>query len=136
MAYQITRNRIKEELEITDNNEVLKLVVDINVDSILREYNKANYAIAMAQKAANEAKNADDLSKAEESMGEAVLSLFVVIFGSDQTDQIIKFYDNKALEMLADIAPFIADVVQPRILEAQQRIQERYNQVNRRNKRR
>lgn len=130
MAYKITRNHIVEELEIEDNGRTVTLNVDLNVDDIMGKYNMAQYAIARANQAAHEAKNDGDMAKAEEMMGDAVISLFRVIFGEEQTEQILTIYQNRYLEMLADISPFIAEVVQPRILEAQQRIADRYRQVS------
>lgn len=132
--YQIKRSRIVEQLEIDDNGNKVVLDVDISAEQSLREYNQAQYAIAQAQQAAQKAKDDKDLAAAEQSMGDAILALFKVIFGQAQTDQILSIYDNRPLEMLGDIAPFIADVVAPRIQEAQQRIQERYKQVSKRGK--
>ena len=132
--YQVKRNRIVEQLEIDDNGKKTVFDVDINVDGIMREYNQAQYAIAQAQISAQKAKDEKDLKEAEQAMGEAILALFKVIFGEKQLDQILKIYDNRPLEMLGDIAPFIADVVAPKIQDAQQRIQERYKQVSRRGK--
>ena len=130
MAYRIVRNHIVEQLEIEDNGKTHTLNVELNVDQILREYNKAQYSIAAAQKAAVLAKNGEDMEKAEEMMGEAVLSLFEVVFGEEQTTDILQIYNNRTIEMLSDIAPFITEVIQPRIVEAQQRIADRYKQVN------
>ena len=130
--YQIKRSHIVEQLEIDDNGTKTVLEVDISADAILREYNQAQYAIAQAQQAAQKAKDEKDMQAAEEAMGEAIIGLFKVVFGDQQTDQILQIYDNRALEMLGDIAPFIADVIAPKIQEAQQRIQERYKQVNKR----
>lgn len=130
--YQIKRSRIVEQLEIDDNGKKVVLSVDISPDEILRQYTQAQYAIAQAQQAAQKAKNDKDLQAAETAMGEAILTLFKLIFGEDQLDQILQIYDNRPLEMLGDIAPFIADVVAPRVQEAQQRIQERYKQVSKR----
>lgn len=127
--YQITRTRIVEQLEIDDNGTKTVLDVDISADAILKEYNKAQYAIAQAQLSAQKAKNEKDAEAAETAMGEAVLSLFKVIFGQEQLEKILQIYDNRTLEMLGDIAPFIAEVVTPRIQEAQQRIQDKYKQV-------
>ena len=132
--YQIKRSRIVEQLEIDDNGNKVVLDVDISAEQSLREYNQAQYAIAQAQMSAQKAKDDKDLAAAEQSMGDAILALFKVIFGQAQTDQILSIYDNRPLEMLGDIAPFIADVVAPRIQEAQQRIQERYKQVSKRGK--
>lgn len=132
--YQVKRNRIVEQLEIDDNGKKTVFDVDINVDGIMREYNQAQYAIAQAQISAQKAKDEKDLKEAEQAMGEAILALFKVVFGEKQLDQILKIYDNRPLEMLGDIAPFIADVVAPKIQDAQQRIQERYKQVSKRGK--
>ena len=130
--YQIKRKHIVEDLEIEDNGKTLKLSVDINVDSMIKAYNNAQYKIAQASNAAKAAAGDKDMSACEEALGDAVLSLFEVIFGQEQTRQIIEFYDNKSLEMLGDIAPFITDVIAPRFKEAQDRIAESYRQVNKR----
>lgn len=130
--YKIKRSHIAEQLEIDDNGTKTVLEVDISADAILREYNQAQYAIAQAQQAAQKAKDDKDMQAAEEAMGNAILGLFKVVFGTKQTDQILQIYDNKPMEMLGDIAPFIADVVAPKVQEAQQRIQERYKQVGKR----
>lgn len=132
--YQIKRNHIVEDLQIEDNGKTLDLKVDINVDSILQSYNKAQYGIAKSSKMAKEATDENDVSKAQEAMGSAILNLFEIIFGEDQTQKIIEFYDNRYLEMLGDIAPFITDVVAPRIADAQKAIADRYKQVGKRGK--
>jgi hypothetical protein len=130
--YQIKRNHIVEELQIEDNGKVLDLTVDINVDSILQAYTSAQYRIAKASQDAKMAAGDKDMSKAQEALGDAILGLFEVIFGTEQANKIIEFYGNKALEMLGDITPFITEVVAPRIKEAQDRIAERYKQVSKR----
>ena len=127
--YQIKRNHLVEELQFEDNGKTLDISVDINIDSILQQYNKAQYQIAQASIDSKKAADENDLEKAQEAMGNAIFGLFDVVFGHDQTEKIIDFYDNKPLEMLADITPFITDVVAPRVQEAQQRIEDRYKQV-------
>ena len=127
--YQITRSRIVEQLEIDDNGKKTVLDVDISADAILKDYTQAQYAIAQAQLSAQKAKDAKDLEAAEAAMGDAILALFRVIFGKDQLETILQIYDNRPLEMLGDIAPFISEVVTPRIQEAQQRIQDNYKRV-------
>lgn len=129
--YQIKRNHLVEELQFEDNGKTLDISVDINIDSILQQYNKAQYQIAQASIDSKKAADENDLEKAQEAMGNAIFGLFDVVFGHDQTEKIIEFYDNKPLEMLADITPFITDVVAPRVQEAQQRIEDRYKQVKR-----
>ena len=130
--YKVTRSHITEQLEIDDNGHKVVLEVDISADRILREYTAAQYDIARAQQAAQKAKNEKDMQAAEAALGEAILSLFRIIFGQKQLDQILQIYGDRPIEMLGDIAPFIADVIAPRIQEAQARIQDRYKQVSKR----
>lgn len=130
--YKVTRSHITEQLEIDDNGHKVVLDVDISADRILREYTAAQYDIARAQQAAQKAKNEKDMQAAEAALGEAILSLFRIIFGQEQLEQILQIYGDRPIEMLGDIAPFIADVIAPRIQEAQARIQERYKQVSKR----
>lgn len=130
--YQIKRSHITEQLEIDDNGRKVVLDVDISADRILKEYTAAQYAIARAQQSAQKAKNEKDMQAAETALGEAILSLFRVIFGQEQLEQILQIYGDRPIEMLGDIAPFIADVIAPRIQEAQARIQDRYKQVSKR----
>lgn len=130
--YKVKRNHLVEDLQIEDNGKTLDLKVDINIDSILQQYNRAQYRIAKAAQDAKTAANDNDMEKVEEEMGNAVLALFEVVFGHDQTQKIIEFYDNKAFEMLGDLSPFITDVVQPKVQEAQKAIEERYRQVGKR----
>lgn len=130
--YQIKRNHLVEELEIEDNGKKLLLKVDINPDIVLHQYNQAQYKIAQASQDAQKSKNSDDLAAAEVAMGNAVLGLFEVIFGEIQTKKIVEFYEDNSLEMLSDIAPFIADVIAPKIQEAQDRIKAHYKQVSKR----
>ena len=130
--YKITRNHIYEELCFEDGDKTLNLNVDINVDSILSAYTKAQYAIAKASKDAKEAANEKDVDKAQDAIGNAILGLFTIVFGEDQTKQITEFYDGRTLEMLGDVIPFITDVVEPKIAEAREKIENRYKQVSRR----
>lgn len=130
--YKVTRSHITEQLEIDDNGHKVVLDVDISADRILKEYTAAQYAIARAQQSAQKAKNEKDMQAAETALGEAILSLFRVIFGQEQLEQILQIYGDRPIEMLGDIAPFIADVIAPRIQEAQARIQDRYKQVSKR----
>lgn len=127
--YKIVRNRITEELEIEDNGTTLHLDVDISADEILKRYNQAQYAIAKANEAVKNAATDDEIGKAMEQLGVAVLTLFEVIFGENQTEQIVDFYQNRTLEMLGDIAPFISDVIAPKVLEAQKRITQTYKGI-------
>ena len=126
--YQITRNRVVEDLEIDDNGKKLNIHVDFNVDNMLRRYLQAAGELSKAQA---DLKKGDSTEQKVEALGEAILNVFSVIFGDDQTKQIVDFYDGAYMEMLAEVAPFISDVVAPKIQEAQQRIMSKYQSAKR-----
>ena len=121
--YQVKRNRVVEDLELDDNGKKLTIHVDMGVDAILQRYTQAARVLSAAQQ---EVRKAPDDEAKVEKLGEAILKLFETIFGADQTNQILEFYGGAYLEMLTDIAPFVNDVVAPKITEAQQRIAGQY----------
>lgn len=126
--YQIKRNHIVEELQIEDEGKILNLSVDLNVDDVIGRYTAAGRALVDAEQ---KLKTADkgNMEELMLTLGEAVTTLFRVVFGDDQAAQIIDFYNGRYMEMLADIAPFINDVVAPRMAEGQERAAERYKSM-------
>lgn len=122
--YQIKRNHVVEDLKVTDagTGEELVLHVDLNVDQIVRRYTQAAEAFAKARNNANKGLTEERVEK----LGEAILNLFVVIFGQEQAQKLVDFYGESYTEMLADVAPFIGEVVAPKINEAQKRILAQY----------
>lgn len=122
--YQITRNHVVEDLKVSDagTGEELVLHVDLSVDQILQRYLQAAEAFAKARNNANKGLTEERV----ENLGEAILNLFVVIFGQEQAQKLVDFYGESYTEMLADVVPFINEVVAPKINEAQQRIMAQY----------
>ena len=125
--YQITRNHVVEDLELDDNGKKLNLHVDLNVDTILRRYLEVAGELAKAQQDARKGLTEERV----EALGTAILNVFSVIFGDDQAKQLVDFYGGAYTEMLADVTPFINDVVVPKVNEAQQRIMNQYKNVKR-----
>ena len=125
--YTITRHHVVEDLHLEDNGKTLDLHVDLNVDAILQRYAAAAKALTEAQKATQGGLTEERVA----ALGEAILGIFEVIFGEKQAEQLVEFYDGAYTEMLADVAPFVNDVVAPKINEAQQRIMQKYQNVKR-----
>jgi predicted naringenin-chalcone synthase len=125
--YQIVRNHVVEDLELEDNGKKLVLHVDMNVDKILGRYLQVAGELAQAQRAVR----AEQTDEKVEALGAAILNVFSVIFGDAQAKQLVDFYDGAYMEMLADVTPFINDVVAPKVNEAQQRIMQQYKNVKR-----
>ena len=116
--YQVTRkNRIKEQLQLchADGTVALTAEVDLNVDVIASRVSKAYETLGMAQNALSE----DPRNPATmEAYGNAVIAVFNVIFGEEQTAAIVEFYENNYTEMLLDLFPFINNEIMPKIAEA------------------
>ena len=125
--YQVVRNHVVEDLQLKDGDKELILHVDLSVDRILQQYGAAAKALAEAQRDLQKGVTEDKV----EALGRAILGIFELIFGVEQAGKIVEFYDESYTEMLADVAPFINDVVAPKINEAQQRIVEQYKNVKR-----
>jgi len=125
--YQIKRNHVTEELQVEDNGKTLDLHVDLNVDAIMQRYVAAARSLAEAQKEIRKGSDEDRVQK----LGASIVELFGVIFGQEQTKQLVEFYSGAYTEMLADVAPFVNDVVAPKINEAQKRIMAQYGNAKR-----
>lgn len=130
MAYTIKRsNHIQDEVTVEDNGKILTIKVDLTVDDILTNYNNALKAIQEAHKAAEKARDEKDpeaIGEANEALGRGVVSLFGMLFGVDQTQEILKFYENRYAEMLADFLPYITQVIMPKIQAAKDNLAKRY----------
>ena len=133
MAYQIKRAaHIIDEISIEDNGKHLTVRVDLQVERILRDYNAAWAKIGAAQKQIQELKekgeNTDDAAAA---VGAAIMALFSLLFGEEQTRQIMDFYDGAYLEMLADFVPYISEKIVPKVQEAQVALANKYRRWSR-----
>lgn len=116
--YKIQRkNRIREELQLCneDGSVELNIPVDINVDEIQGRALKAMQELSRCQAEIRRDPKSD---AAIEAFGNAVIALFVVIFGEEGAKQILAFYENSYSEMLVDVFPFITGEILPKIAAA------------------
>ena len=127
--YQIQRkNKIVEQLQLVHANGDIACTidVDINVDQIGAKIERAAELVGIAQNAIVKEPNSDDAAL---SYTQAVISLFIAIFGEENCDKIVEFYDGNQTvskkekagimtEMLVDIFPFINSEILPKVREA------------------
>ena len=114
MAYQIKKtHRITEDVEFLGENGEVELTVklDIDVERIAGDFRKAQIAVMNAEKAAKE-KQTDEML---ETYGKAIVEFIRLIFGDENTQKLIKYFDNRYIDMLFQTMPFIYDVVVPSI---------------------
>ena len=111
--FDVRRKKIiRETLRIWDEDGTvaLQLPVNIVVDEAIAKYNELRKLLAKAQKELL----ADPMSEqCQERFGAVVIGLFTLVFGKDGCGQILAYYGDHYEEMLNDVAPFIADCVQP-----------------------
>ena len=107
------RSRINEQIKIGD--EII--TVDIDAESIALEYDKRYNAIVKAEQNLKTAQG-DNKTKILQAYGEAVTALFDLIFGEENAEKIIKFYENRFIEMSMEVFPFIIDVIRPALMKA------------------
>lgn len=113
MAYQIKKSdRITENLELLDsnNNVTLTIHIDIEIGRIAKEYRQLQIELAEAQNMTSQGNE-----MAFEVFGNAVIKLFRCIFGDENTQKILEYFENDYMEMAVQCMPFISDVVQPAI---------------------
>ena len=116
--YSVTRkNRITEELQLCHANGdvALTVFVDLNLDEMGGRLNKSLQDFAAAQEALRKGQTGPE---ATEAYGRAVIALFDVIFGEEDSRRIVAFYENNYTEMLLDLFPFINDEIMPKVREA------------------
>ena len=137
MAYQIKKSsRITEQLEFLgeDNQVVLTIDVDIDADRLSQKYRATEMQLMECREQA-EGGSAEGL----QAYGTAVLAFFDMVFGEENTQQMLAYFDGSYTDMLLQVSPFIQNVVKPaieaEILEKRQRMAANM-QMNRRQRRR
>ena len=126
---------IVDELKIEDGNDPLVLNVNIYVDDILADFEEKRAAIGKAQsdlKALKASKEADpsQIGIVLNSLNDAIYALFELIFGKEQTEQLVSYYNNRVLSMLGDFLPYFSDVIMPEIKKAQTDLADKYKSWN------
>ena len=87
----------------------LKIHYAVFIDSILRQYEKEATKLAHAMKNFEKTKDVKQL----DLVGEATVSLIQLIFGEEDADKIFKFYENRYLQLINDITPFLTEKIVP-----------------------
>ena len=120
MGYKVGRaGKITETLELVDETGVTvkEIPAVITPEKVVMEFNKRYNAVITAQKAARNTTDPSG-SGAQETMalfGDAVISLFGLVFGDEGAREILEFYEGAYAEMALAVFPFIEDIIVPEI---------------------
>ena len=111
--------KIVEQIKLGDE------IIEVNLDAgaIQARFTKGYNELLRAQNALNGATSdtLDAVSDKLEQYGNAVVGVLQVIFGEENTQKILAFYENNYSEMFMQIYPFISEVIIPKISEASKR---------------
>lgn len=118
MAYQIkkTEQRIRETLQIDDNGTLVDIPVDIHVDDVIRDYVRVTEQLK-------------NIGTDPEKLGAAVIEMMQLMFGTAGAEKLLYLYQNRYMDMIGDVYPFVKDVVEPQLVKAMKEKTERYTSL-------
>lgn len=116
--YQVkkTAQRIQDTLQIDDNGTLVDIPVDVYVDDIIMDYVQVTNQLKA-------------IGTDPEKLGNAVIKVFSLIFGADGAQKILDLYQDRYMDMIGDVYPFIKDVVEPKLIKAMKEKTERYTSL-------
>lgn len=143
MAYQARRQKkLQEDFQLVDEQgEIVRTIhVSLDADTTARNINRKYAALTKSLYETNElkrkARNSEQLEECFEKLGRAVVNILEAVFGQDDAEFILQFYDNRYIEMTQEVMPFIGEVVLPRLLELkkenQKKLTSKYNRKQKR----
>lgn len=116
--YQVkkTTQRIQDTLRINDDGTIVDIPVDIYVDDVIRDYVRVT----------NQLK---DVGQDPEKLGQAVIDIFNLVFGAEGAKKILDLYQNRYMDMVGDVYPFVKDVIEPQLVKAMKQKTDRYTSL-------
>lgn len=118
MAYQVKRSaKVEEDLELLsadgERTEVIHVKLDAGAvaDRVAKNYTE----LLNIQSKISKMSEGEDKVHLFEELGDAVITLFQTLFGVDNTNRIIQFYEEDYIDMCRTITPFITQVIIPKI---------------------
>lgn len=143
MAYQIKRSKkYIEELQLVDENGAVQhtLQVRLDGDELLRNINGRYLELIKAHKKYSNITagqmSHEEINTAINDLGKATVDMMITVFGKDDADLIVDFYEGRYVEMSKEITPFMLEVVVPRcqeiIKDNKEQVKAKYNRKQRR----
>lgn len=128
MAYQATRRKkCVETLElIREDGKREKIIeVEITAGKFAKDLSREYVNLVRAQRKVQDMQALEDqeagtLADAYEQLGAAVITMMKTVFGKEDTQTIMGFYENDYVEIVQQIMPFIINVILPKAREIAQ----------------
>lgn len=103
-------NEIIDQIKLEKNNgesDILDIKLKINVD-VIRKFRELQIKLIELQKDTTR-----DPSYYE-AIGKTVYEVFALLFGEENTEKLFTFYSDDFTQMMADLTPYIQNVIFPR----------------------
>lgn len=122
--YKIKRTRkFYDTLQLCDEEGSVQkeLKIEVDIDAIATGFREV---LNMLEEAQNELqdkqklKQQKDFDKAYYDYGAALVKMFEMCFGKENTEEIVSFFENRYTEMSVEIVPYITKEIIPLVGEA------------------
>ena len=107
-----------DSLVLSDGDKEIQIDVKLDLYAAASKYRRCQVAIIDAKKKAEE--NPRDTGNLE-AYGKAIYALLELLFGRENTEKMIGFYEDNWAKLLVDITPYIVDTIYPALEEERKR---------------
>ena len=128
--YELKRSeKICEQIKLGDE------IIEINLDAgaIQSRFIKNYRAVEVAEDALKDATidKMAGMGEKLEAYGNAVIGVLQVVFGDENTQKIVSFYEGNFIEMFSEIYPLLTTVIMPKVNEVTKRKSENIKAIYR-----
>lgn len=122
--YKIKRTRkFYDTLQLCDEQGTAQkeLKIEVDIDAIATGFREVLTKLEKAQKSLQDnqkLKKQNEFDKAYYDYGEALIKMFEMCFGTENTQEIVTFFENRYTEMSVEIVPYITKEIIPLVGEA------------------
>lgn len=118
MAFQAKRKKLyQEDFELVDENGQVAhtLHVSLDPDSVAKNLSVKQMDLMHALDALKNIDPNNAPEEALETVGQTVTDILQSVFGADNAQIIIDFYESRYLEMCQEVMPFVTGTVIPQV---------------------
>lgn len=109
-----SKSRFSDTVTLTSGTNTLTLHVDLDLTHAAQQMRKAKEVLAEAQAAVLDRQTDETIGV----YGMALRGVIAVVFGEEQTDSLLTFYEGRPDSMIEDILPYVLDRVAPMMARA------------------
>lgn len=106
-----SKNRYSDKLTVTTGEKALVLTVDLDLQRAGQAIRKAREVLAEAQLAAMKEPTPEHMA----AFGQGLKMLVESVFGEQQAESILHFYEGNGEALLDDLMPYILRKIAPRV---------------------